>query len=333
MSIDPGLARTLRVVAEEGTLEAAARRQHMTPSAVSQRLKLLEQQLGQRLLVRSRPVRLTPPGEVVVRFARAHALIEQEASAELGLEAQGERPRIGVAVNSDSLATWFVPALAAFAREHEAQLELQREDQDETARLLTTGAALAAVTSSPAAPPGYRSLPLGSLVYVACAAPEWTERWTGTADPEVLARAPRIDYDLTDDLQATWLRRQGVDPALAPRHLVPSTHELADAVVAGLGWGMLLTMQAEPLLASGELVALGGQAVTTPLFWQVAKAPSALLEALTEAVLETARRELRQARRVDTADPIGMVLSARDGDGVEPVEVPDQEDHEPASFS
>ena len=298
MRIDPALAETLRLVAEEGTLEAAARRQHMTPSAVSQRLKLLEQQLGQRLLVRAKPVRLTAPGEVVVRFARGQALLEQEACAALGLEAQGEHPRIGIAVNSDSLATWFVPALAEFAREHDAQLELQREDQDETARLLTTGSALAAVTSTPQAPPGYRSLRLGSIVYVAVASPAWKERWagpTGRVDQNVLSRAPRIDYDASDDLQATWLRRAGVDPALAPRHLVPSTHELADAVVAGLGWGMVLTMQAEPLLASGELVDLGGEPVTSALYWQVAKAPSALLEGLTEAVLATARRELEQA--------------------------------------
>ncbi|MGO1569538.1 MAG: LysR substrate-binding domain-containing protein, partial [Brachybacterium sp.] len=165
-------------------------------------------------------------------------------------------------------------------------------------RLLTTGAALAAVTSAPAAPPGYRSLPLGSLVYVVVASPAWRERWTGSTSgpigPDVLSRAPRIDYDSSDDLQATWLRHQGVNPALAPRHLVPSTHELADAVVAGLGWGMLLTMQAEPLLARGELLALGGEPVTSALYWQVAKTPSVLLEALTGAVLETARTALHQ---------------------------------------
>ena len=297
MRIDPSLAETLRIVAEQGTLEAAARHLHMTPSAVSQRLKLLEQQLGQRLLVRAKPVRLTAPGEVVVRFARGQTLLEQEASAALGLDAQGELPRLGIAVNSDSLATWFLPALADFAREHDAQLELQREDQDETARLLTTGAALAAVTSSPTAPPGFRSVPLGMIVYVAVASPAWRERWAGRAeevDADVLARAPRIDYDAHDDLQSAWLRRQGVDPALAPRHLVPSPHELADAVVAGLGWGMLLTMQAEPLLAAGELVALGGEPVTSALYWQVARAPSTLLEGLTDAVLAAARRELVQ---------------------------------------
>ena len=297
MRIDPSLAETLRIAVEEGTLEAAARRQHMTASAVSQRVKLLEQQLGQRLLVRAKPVRLTAPGEVVVRFARGQSLLEQEASAALGLEAQGEQPRLGIAVNSDSLATWFVPALADFARTHDAQLELQREDQDETARLLTTGAALAAVTSSPTAPPGFRSVPLGAIVYVAVASPAWRDRWAGpkgAADADVLARAPRIDYDVHDDLQSAWLRRQGVDPALAPRHLVPSTHELADAVVAGLGWGMLLTMQAEPLLANGELIDLGGEPVTSALYWQVAKTPSTLLDALTEAVLATARRVLHQ---------------------------------------
>ncbi|MFC0673303.1 ArgP/LysG family DNA-binding transcriptional regulator [Brachybacterium hainanense] len=302
MPIDPVLAETLRIVAEEGTLEAAARRQHMTASAVSQRLRLLEQQLGQRLLVRAKPARLTEPGQAVVRFARRHALIEHEALAELGLEARGESPRLSIAVNSDSMATWFLGALAGFARRHDAQLELLREDQDATARHLASGAAVAAVTSSPVPSPGCSVTALGSLVYVAAAAPAWWERWIGPSDraqttrvtAEALTCAPRIDFDRSDELQATWLRRLGVDPAGTPRHFVPSTHDLAAAVEAGLGWGMLLTFQADPLLASGRLLPLGGEPVTPPLFWQVAKTPSRLLDELTEAVVSTARRELRQ---------------------------------------
>ena len=131
-----------------------------------------------------------------------------------GRPASGSRAvtPLGIAMDSDSLATRFVPSLADVARTHDAQLELQREDQDETSRLLPAGAALAAVASAPSASPGYRSLPLGSLVCVAVASPAWHARGAGEANkigPGTLARAPRIDYDPHDDLQAAWLRRQG----------------------------------------------------------------------------------------------------------------------------
>lgn len=305
--IDPVLAQTFAVVLDEGTLEAAARALHVTPSAVSQRLRHLEQQVGQHLLVRSKPVRATEAGEVVLRFARRYVLLEAEALEDLGLEDDGARPRLTLAVNSDSLATWFLPALAAFDRHHDTQIELLREDQDATAQLLASGAAMAAVTSSPVPSPGCSVTPLGRLVYVAVASPRWWERWIGdpsaaeslTAESsqvsaDALAAAPRIDFDRSDDLQAAWLRDRGVDPSLGPRHLVPSTHDLAAAVEAGLGWGMLLTHQAEPLLREGGVLPLGGAAVTTPLYWQVSRSPSALLRALTDIVVDVARAQLRQ---------------------------------------
>lgn len=305
MAIDPVLAQTLHVVVEEGTLDAAARRLHLTPSAVSQRLKLLEEQLGGRLLVRSKPVRATDAGRAVIRLARAYELIEHEAREALGIEAvePGLRPRLTIAVSADSMATWFPEAVARFAREHDVQVELLREDQDATARLLADGTATAAVTSSATASPGCRVVPLGSLVYEAVAAPAWWRRWIGeevptTGAPEVpseaLAAAPRVDFDRSDDLQATWLRARGIDPLQTPTHHVPSTHDLGIAVELGLGWAMLLPHQTGPALREGRLVPLGGEPVVTPLYWQVSRVPSALLDALTSVVAATAREELRQ---------------------------------------
>ncbi|WP_240613262.1 ArgP/LysG family DNA-binding transcriptional regulator [Brachybacterium endophyticum] len=177
MNVDPVLARTLAAVVDEGSLEAASRALHLTPSAVSQRVRLLEQTLGRRLLVRSRPVRATEAGQAVIRFARCHALIEAEAQEALGLEDEGHAPRIAIAVNSDSSATWFIAPLASFVAEHDVQVEILREDQDATAQLLESGAAMAAVTSSALASPGCSVAALGSLVYEAVASPIWWERW------------------------------------------------------------------------------------------------------------------------------------------------------------
>jgi LysR family transcriptional regulator, chromosome initiation inhibitor len=298
MSIDPHSALTLAAVADAGTLEKAAQDLHITPSAVSQRLKLLEQQLGQRVLVRTRPVRITEAGEAIVRFARRYALLEHEAEAALGLDGRGAAPRLTLAVNSDSLATWFLGAIAQFTSAHAAQVEVVREDQDETAQLLASGVAIAAVTSVSTPSPGCSVTALGSLSYEAMAATSWWERWVGEGGaaltPEILSIAPRVDFDRTDELQAQWLRARGVDPGVSPAHHVPSTHDLARAVELGLGWGMLLSEQAEDLRRRGAGVPLGGDVLTTPLFWQVSRTPSVLLDALTGAVTAVARDTLRQ---------------------------------------
>lgn len=100
--------RTLLAVVDEGTFDAAAAVLHVTPSAVSQRVKALEQRTGRVLLVRTKPVRPTESGEVVVRFARQLARLERDARAELGMSGASEPTWVTVAVNADSLSTWFL---------------------------------------------------------------------------------------------------------------------------------------------------------------------------------------------------------------------------------
>lgn len=304
MSIDPTLARTLAAVAEEGTLDRGAARLGLTPSAVSQRLAGLERRIGQRLLVRSTPVALTEAGRVVVDFARRVDLGEQEAAAALGLSSAAA-PRIAVAVPSDALAVWFLEALALLTARHAVQVEILREDQDATAGLLASGRVMAAISSRERPLPGTAVTPLGHQVYEAVAAPSWWRRWVGDperADPsqvtaEALTRAPRIDFDGTDELQAAWLSARGVDPARTPRHLIPSTHELAEAVAMGIGWGMLLPRQVAALRAEGAVLPLGGEPVSTPLFWHVARTPSVVLDELTAAVRAAAADALEPTHR------------------------------------
>ena len=141
--------RTLLAVVDEGTFDAAATALHVTPSAVSQRVKALEQRTGRVLLMRTKPVRPTESGEVVVRFARQLARLERDARAELGMSGAGEPTRVSIAVNADSLATWFLPALTRVRFEPRLCFELRREDETRTASLLREGLVMAAVTSSP----------------------------------------------------------------------------------------------------------------------------------------------------------------------------------------
>jgi LysR family transcriptional regulator (chromosome initiation inhibitor) len=286
---DPVTVRTVAAVVEAGTFDAAARRLHVTPSAVSQRVKALETTLGQRLLVRSTPVRPTAAGEAVLRYARRLALLDQEAADDLGVGAAGGA-RLAVAVNADSLATWFLDALAAVTRDRPLTVELHREDQTRTARMLEDGTVMAAVTAQDAPVPGCTSLALGALEYRAMASADWVARWAPEGvGPSTLARAPRVDYDRDDALQAGWLTDHGVDPSSAPRHLVPSSADFARAVALGVGWGMVPRQHAA---LHPDLVDLGGATVRTPLWWQRWRTPSTALDALSAAVVDEARRAL-----------------------------------------
>ncbi|RKN69274.1 MULTISPECIES: LysR family transcriptional regulator [unclassified Microbacterium] len=95
------LVRTLVVIADTGSLDAAARRLDITPSAVSQRLKSLETLVGRVLLVRSKPARLTEAGDALVRFARQTQQLEEDALRALGITSEGARARVVVRLDTD----------------------------------------------------------------------------------------------------------------------------------------------------------------------------------------------------------------------------------------
>jgi LysR family transcriptional regulator, chromosome initiation inhibitor len=283
--------RTLLAVADEGTFDAAAAVLHVTPSAVSQRVKALEQRTGSVLVTRTKPVRLTDSGQVVVRFARRLATLERDARAELGMSRADEPVRLPIAVNADSLATWFLPALTQVPA---VCFELHREDQDHTTTLLREGTVMAAVTSSATPVQGCSVRRLGNLRYLPAANPAFAARWLTGSLVEDLASAPVVVYDRRDDLQDGFVRRLGGQGASGLRHYVPASEVFVTAVAAGLGWGMVPEVQATPLLRAGELVALEpDRPVDVPLYWQQWKLDSPALAAVADAVAATAAVSLR----------------------------------------
>jgi LysR family transcriptional regulator (chromosome initiation inhibitor) len=283
--------RTLLAVVDEGTFDAAAAALHVTPSAVSQRVKALEQRTGSVLVTRTKPVRLTEAGQVVVRFARRLAALEQEARAELG--GVGEPVRVPIAVNADSLATWFLPALA---RVPDVCFELHREDQDHTTALLREGTVMAAVTSSATPVQGCSVTPLGHLRYLPLASPAFAARRLTGSLLDDLAHAPVVMFDRRDDLQDRFVRALGGRRASDSRHYVPASEVFVAAVVAGLGWGMVPEEQAAPRLRAGTRVALAAdRPVEVPLYWQQWKLDLPALSSVAAAVAEVAAASLRSA--------------------------------------
>jgi LysR family transcriptional regulator, chromosome initiation inhibitor len=298
MRFDREQLETLLAVVDAGTFDAAAARLSVTPSAVSQRIKSFERELGRVLVVRSKPVRATASGETLVRLARQLALLEHDAVDGLGIGAETgpTRVTIPIAVNADSMASWILPALARAAATLPISLDLHREDQDHTAALLGSGTVMAAVTSQARAVPGCTVVRLGSIRYRPAAAHVFAARWfAGGATAEALAVAPLVDFDRNDELQSRYLRsvsRRTLDP---PRHYVPASADFADAIALGLGWGMLPETQLEA--RKGDVVDIGpGSAIDVPLYWQQWNLRSPLLDAIADEVLEEARHALRERR-------------------------------------
>lgn len=272
--------RTLAAVIDTGSFELAAEALTITPSAVSQRIKALEAQLGRGVLIRARPCRPTQSGEVLLRLARRMLLLEAEALAELGQPDVGPT-QITIVVNSDSLATWALPALTAVAQDHDVLLDIRREDQGLSTALLRDGTAMAAVTSVAQAVPGCRVRRLGAMRYHPMATTEFIDRWFADGvTPAALAAAPVIIFDRDDNLQDQWLRTRTHKRLDPPRHYVPESTSYVAAVRLGLGWGLVPTDQ-----HSDDLIELvPDEVVEVPLFWQQWKLASPVLDALADAL-------------------------------------------------
>jgi len=291
---------TLLAAVDHGTLDAAARALSITPSAVSQRIKSMEQQVGRVLLQRTTPVRPTPDGEVVLRHARQARLLDEETTRALG-GGDSVVPSIPLAVNADSLGTWFLDALALVRADTEVVFDLHREDQDRTAELLRAGTVMAAVTAEAEPVQGCSSVPLGIDRYRAVASPSFVARYLPGVDSEqrmtrLLDRVPLVDYDRDDDLQQGYLRRVLGHAPSGPRHFVPTSADFARAVSLGFGWGMLPEAQCLDALDRGDLVELTpGRRADVALWWQRWNLASPLLERVTEAVRATAAERLHPA--------------------------------------
>lgn len=290
MDWDLAQLQALATAVAEGSFEAAARRLHVTPSAISQRVKALETSVGRVLLIRSRPVRPTSSGEALLRAARQIEMVIDGTSRELSGDEQ-QPPVVALAVNADSLSTWLPAALAAV--DPAVCFDLRRADETRTAELLRDGSVTAAVTALAVPVPGCSARPLGRMRYRPRATAAFIARWfSGGVTPATLAQAPVIVFDRTDVLQDRYLRRRARRQLRPPRHHVPGSWAFTEAVRLGLGWGMVPDLQAG---AGTGLVELDPQgAIDVALYWQQWRLSSPVLERVAAAVQQQAARMLSQ---------------------------------------
>jgi LysR family transcriptional regulator, chromosome initiation inhibitor len=290
--LDYAALAALAAVVREGSFERAALALNVTPSAVSQRIKALEEKLGAVLVRRGQPAEPTPQGRALCRHFDAVSALEGDLAADLpGLMTAGNaRATIPVAVNADSLDTWFLAAIANFAEKAGHMVEIKVDDQDHTAEWLRRGEVLAAVTSEEKPVQGCRVKPLGQLRYRATASPEFvTRHFADGVTAASLATAPALGFNRKDRLQTLWMKANfGVD-LTPPIHWVPSPHGFVIASRLGLGWGCNPDTLIADDLAAGRLIELAPEnPLDIALFWQVSRLPSGLLKSLGEAVSRAA---------------------------------------------
>ncbi|MDU0343753.1 LysR family transcriptional regulator ArgP [Bosea rubneri] len=296
--LDYPALQAVSLVVRTGSFERAAQALNVTPSAVSQRVKQLEERMGTVLIVRGQPCTATERGEWLCRHMEQLGLLEEELMARLPALAEPDQPQrrvtLRIATNADSLGTWFLGAVAAFAGESTHLLDIAVDDQDHTAEWLRRGRVLAAVTSLAKPIQGCRVMPLGSLRYRATASPDFVVRhFPEGATLPALAQAPSLVFNQKDRLQRQWMQLAfGASPD-HPVHWVPSTQGFVDASILGIGWSANPELLVKDHIAAGRLRELEpGTPLDIPLFWQVNRIAADRLVDLTRAVVETARRVL-----------------------------------------
>jgi len=290
--LDYASLAAVAAVVQQGSFDRAAKALNVTPSAVSQRVKLLEERLGTVLIKRGQPCIATEAGRLLCRHVERVGMLEHDLRAtlpQIASETADPRATLRIAVNADTLATWFIAAMAQFVRQERALLDVALDDEEHTVEWLRTGQVLAAVTSHAKPVQGCNSTPLGRTRYLAVASPEFVKRYfSAGVDATSLADAPSLLFSTKDRLQATWMRRLCRREIQAPAHWLPSTQAFVDAAVAGIGWAMNPASLIRERLKSGALVELvPDKPLLVPLYWQHTRLQVPMLDRLTKIVTAT----------------------------------------------
>ena len=299
---DPAALECLAAIVEEGGFERAAQRLNVTQSAVSQRLRALEAHVGSVLIVRSRPLRPTSAGQLLLKHTKQLRLLRADLERdlqELAPSAPGsgrEDERISIAINADSIATWALDAVHDLVRQR-LPLEIIADDQDFTQEWLRSGQVLGCVTTLKQAMRGCRMVPLGAMHYVAVASSSVAQKHLPNGlTAHNFREVPFLSFNRKDDMAAEFVARTFGLKRVALNHLfVPSTEGQLHAVKAGWAVGVLPELLVRPALAARDIVDVSpGHTLPIQLYWHCWNLESEVLEALTQALIEASARDLDQ---------------------------------------
>lgn len=289
--MDYKLLEALGSVIEEQGFDRAAAKLCITQSAVSQRIKALEEQTGRILVTRTTPPKATFAGQRLIKHYRQVKALESDLSDALGGNSPEGIKTLAVGINADSLATWFMPAADSFLKRSGVLLDLKVDDQDQTHKMLRNGDVIGCVSSHKRAVQGCRAVYLGTMGYCLAATPEFVERYDILGlEEDALLKAPAVIFNRKDDLHAVFFRKMFDKkmPAL-PIHYIPSSESFSDAILGGVAYGMIPVLQGREYIEYGRLIDLAPQFhIQVDLFWHCWNIQSALLNDFSASIVKNA---------------------------------------------
>jgi len=300
-TFDSDALECLAAIVEEGGFERAAVRLSITQSAVSQRLRALEAQVGTVLLVRSRPVKATSAGRLLIKHAVQMRLLRADLETDLkdlapSTGAVREDERISIAINADSIATWALPALDPLVHAG-LPLEIITDDQDFTHEWLREGQVLGCVTTLKQALRGCKVQSLGAMQYVAVASAEYAQAHCPQGlTPHNFRSIPFVAFNRKDDLPTEFVSRAlNLRRVSLSQRFVPSSEGQVRAVLAGWGASIVPELLVQGLLESGQLVNLApDMRLPVSLYWHCWNLDSEVIDRLTHALSGAANRLLAE---------------------------------------
>jgi LysR family transcriptional regulator, chromosome initiation inhibitor len=302
--------QALTTVLDEQSFDKAAELLCVSQSAISQRIKTLESQVGQALLIRGNPVKATNAGQQLVACYRKISLLEQELALALNIRQlvadgspsgilQSQRLSVAIGLNADSLATWFIPVITHFIEQENLLVELKTDDQQRTHELLRTGEVIGCISAINKPLQGCHAEFLGYMTYFPVCSAEFRQKHFQILNRHAFLHAPAVEFNNKDKLQSDYLANHWcIKPGEYPRHQVPSSEAFMKCIVAGLGWGMVPELQAKRPLATGLLERVHSSHVAgIPLYWHVWNLKSELLKKMTKLLQDGARKYLTNGKK------------------------------------
>lgn len=287
--------QALDTVIRERGFERAAQKLCITQSAVSQRVKQLENQFGQPLLVRTIPPRPTEQGQKLLALLHQVEMLEEMWLTD---ESGGAAPLLlSIAINADSLATWLLPALKQVLADSPVRLNLQVEDETRTQERLRRGEVVGAISNQSKPLPGCLVDEIGAMDYLFVSSPEFAARYFSKGvTRQALLKAPAVAFDHLDDMHQAFLQQNfELPPGSVPCHIVYSSEAFVQLARQGSVCCMIPHLQIEKELNQGELVDLTpGLCQRRMLYWHRFTPESRLMRNVTDALIADGRKLLRQ---------------------------------------
>lgn len=294
--LDPKWLLTLAAVIESGGFDKAGKRLHLTQSAISQRIRQLEEYVGQPVLIRSTPVQASATGHKLMQHQHRLALLETELMGALCPQQTRQAfTRLAVGVNHDSLASWFLPAMAPFIQQNHVLLDVVMDDQEYTHDLMRDGQVMGCISTRPQAIQGSESRPLGIMRYLCMATPDFAARYFPDGfRQESVAMAPAILFSNKDDLHPRFLHQLFGESIAFPYFTLPSPQAFTELTLSGCAYSLLPECMLDEVTRARLVDLCPGHFIELTLYWHQWRVSSTLAQRLAQEMTDYARLHLRQ---------------------------------------